>query len=225
MSTLEDFNFLSSQIAQINPTGPNSAEYNPTNTAAAACPTVNAEWGASSDLPPTPNQQLCECMYDALTCVPNDVPEEEIGELFGIVCGLGDDICAGIAANASSPQYGAYGMCNPTQQLGWALNVYYNSQSAAGNGASACDFSGSATTQTPTSPTGDCESLIQEAGQNGEGTVTSGPTATGGSGSGSGGSSSNAGVPGISHTSSFGMLQGSVYALVAVVSGAGMLIL
>jgi 1,3-beta-glucanosyltransferase GAS1 len=224
VSTLDDFNYLSSQIAQINPTGPNSAEYNPTNTAAAACPTVGSDWRASSDLPPTPNQQLCECMFNALTCVPNNVQDNEIGDLFGIVCGLSDTVCDGIVANATEGNYGAYGMCNPTQQLGWALNVYYNQQNAAGNAASACDFSGAAKTQQAAAPSGECEALINEAGQNGQGTVTSAPTATGGSGSG-GSSSSNAGVPGFSQSSTVGMFQAGVYLLVAAVSGAGMILL
>ena len=198
VSTLDDFNYLSSQIAQINPTGPNSASYSPTNTAAAACPTVNAEWGASSDLPPTPNKQLCECMFAALTCVPNNVDQDQYGDLFGYLCGT-DGVCDGITANATTAEYGSYGMCNPEQQLGWAMNAYYQVQVNNGNGASACDFSGSASTQAASSPTGECKTLISQAGSNGQGTVTSGPSATGGSGgSGGSGSSSGAGVPSIS---------------------------
>ena len=227
VSTLDDFNPLSSQIASINPTGPNSAQYNPTNTAAAACPSVNSAWQAASALPPTPNVQLCECMYNALTCVPNNVPTDQIGSLFGIVCGLGSSVCDGIAANATKGNYGAYGMCNPTQQLGWAMNVYYNQQGAARNGASACDFSGSAITQSATVPAGSCSALISQVGQNGQGTVTSAPTATGGSGGGSGGSgsSSSAGVPGFARSSTFGILEAGAYLLVAFVAGASMILL
>jgi hypothetical protein len=222
VSTLDDFNFLSSQIAQINPTGPNSAEYNPTNTAAAACPAVNSDWQAASNLPPTPNQQLCECMYSALACVPSDnIADDEIGSLFGIVCGLSTDVCNGIKADARAGDYGAYGMCNPTQQLGFALNAYYQQQLGAGNGASACDFSGSAQTQAATEPTGTCANLISQAGSDGQGTVTSGPSGTG-SGS---GSSSNAGSPGVSTPSNFGILQAGIYGMVAVVSLVGMIVL
>ena len=229
MSTLADFNYLSSQLANINPTGVNANDYTPTNTAAAACPTVDSEWQASSNLPPTPNQELCECMFNALTCVPNNVDPDSIGELFGVVCGLSKGVCDGITANATSGVYGAYGMCDATQQLGWALNSYYEQQKAAGNAASACDFSGSAKTQSPTSPTGSCASLINEAGNAGTGTVTSQPSGTGSSGSGSGSGSSSshssAGVPGISAPSNFGLLQVAFYLSVAFVSGAGMILL
>lgn len=230
VSTLADFNFLATQIANANPTGVNSASYNPTNTAAASCPAVNSDWRASEELPPTPNQQLCECMYSALTCVPNSVDAEEIGDLFGVVCGLADGVCDGIIANATSGAYGAYGMCNPQQQLGWALNTYYERARAAGNGASACDFSGSATTQSPVTPTGTCQQLIQQAGSGGTGTVTSAPSGTGraSGGGGSGGSSSstsNAGVPSFSTPSHFGFLPVAFYVSIAFVSGAGMILL
>ncbi|KAJ9604046.1 1 3-beta-glucanosyltransferase gel4 [Cladophialophora chaetospira] len=236
VSTLADFNALSSQIAKISPTGVNSASYSPTNTAAAACPSVNNDWQASSNLPPTPNQELCECMYNALTCRPNNVDDDSVGDLFGIVCGLGQGTCDGITANATTGDYGAYGMCNPQQQLGWALNSYYEQQNAAGNGASACDFSGSATSTAASSPTGNCAALISQAGSAGTGTVTSAPSGTGGSGSGSGSggsgsgstsgsSSSNAGVPGYSSSSHFGFLTVAAALTFAFVSGAGMILL
>jgi hypothetical protein len=170
-------------------------------------------------------------MFNALTCVPNNVATDEIGDLFGIVCGLGSNTCAGIEANGTNGDYGAYGMCNPTQQLGWALNDYYEQQAASGNGASACDFSGSAKTQNPTSPTGTCATLISQAGNEGTGTVTSQPSGTGSSGSsgssGSGGSSSSksAGAPGFSAPAHVGLLQVVLYVTVALVSGAGMIVL
>lgn len=232
VSTLADFNYLSSQLAQIDPTGVNANSYSPTNTAAQSCPTVGSAWQASSDLPPTPNQQLCECMFNALTCVPNNVSPDDAGDLFGIVCGLGENTCAGITANATNGVYGAYGMCNPTQQLGWALNSYYEQQAAAGNGASACAFSGSAKSQSPASPTGTCASLISQAGSQGTGTVTSRPSGTGSSGgsggsggSGSSSSSSKSGAPGFSAPVHVGWLQVVFYGAIACVSGAGMIFL
>lgn len=231
VSTLDDFNNLASEIAKVTPSGPNSADYNPTNTAPASCPSVNSDWRADSALPPTPNQELCECMYSALNCVPNNVAEDQAGDLFGVVCGLGQGTCDGIRSNATTGEYGAYGMCNPKQQLGWALNAYYNQQARAGNAASACDFSGSATTQSAVSPTGQCKDLISQAGNNGQGTVTSAPTSvggSGGSGSGSGsGSSSGSGnaAPGVSHYSNVGLFQVALYLSIAFTSGMGMILL
>ena len=168
-------------------------------------------------------------MDKALNCIPSQqINNDNIGDFFGLVCGLSQSACAGIAANATTGDYGAYGMCDPMQKLGWALNSYYEQQLAAGNGASACDFSGSATMQAAASPTGQCSSLISQAGSGGTGTVTSAPTATGGSsGSGSSRTGSSAGVPGQSTVASlnFGYVQLGLYIVCAFVAGAGMIIL
>ncbi|KAK3077518.1 hypothetical protein LTR53_020678, partial [Teratosphaeriaceae sp. CCFEE 6253] len=65
-------------------------------------------------------------MYNTLGCVVAPATSEgDFGTLFGTVCGYGDNICAGIAANASTGTYGAYGMCNATEQLAYAFNQYY----------------------------------------------------------------------------------------------------
>ena len=177
-------------------------------------------------------------MEAALTCIPaNSVSDDGIGELFGVVCGLSSAACAGIQANGTTGDYGAYAMCDSRQQLGWALNAYYAEQTSKGNGPSACGFSGSATTQNPVSPTGSCKTLIAEAGGAGTGTVTSAPSGTGSSSgsSSSGGSSSSsgkssssgsAGVPGISNTNiHFGYVQVGLYALVAFGSALAMIML
>jgi len=181
-------------------------------------------------------------MDKALTCVPSsEVNTDNIGDFFGVLCGLGDGSqCDGIATNATSGDYGAYGMCDPMEQLGWALNAYYVQQQQAGNGASACDFSGSATTQAAVSPTGNCASLISQAGNAGTGTVTSAPTGTGSSGgSGGSGGSSSSGGSGSSSSSkgaaahgqstvaslNFGSLQMGLYIVCAVFTGAGMILL
>lgn len=237
-SKLPDYANLQSELASIAPSAVNSASYSPSNSAQ-ACPTVGSDWNAATALPPTPNAELCDCMDKALTCVPsNEVTTENVGEVFGVLCGLGTGSqCDGIATNGSSGTYGAYGMCNPMQQLGWALNAYYEQQQAAGNGASACDFSGSASTQSPVAPTGTCASLVSQAGGGGTGTVTSAPTNTGSSGGGSSGSgssgsgssssSSGSGISGQSTLASinFGAIQMGLYMVCAVVTGAGMILL
>jgi 1,3-beta-glucanosyltransferase GAS1 len=208
--------------------------YKPTNTAARACPVEDASWGAASNLPPTPNEELCGCMVKALSCVASpNVQETEYNDLFGTVCGLVDGVCGGIAANATTGTYGAYGMCNAKEQLDYAFNAYYQNQVAAGNGASACDFKGAATTQSATAPTGNCKALISQAGSGGTGTVTSAPTGTGGSSSGgssssgSGSSSSKSGTAGIMTTPSLdlGMLHMGAYVFCAMLAGMGMILL
>ena len=89
--------------------------------------------------------------------------------------------------------------------------------------ASACDFGGSATTKAAASATGDCKALISQAGPQGTGTVTSGPTASGGSGS--GGSSGNA-APRFGSSAVFGT-EGAIaaYMSLALISGVCMVFL
>ena len=228
VSTLDDFNNLASQIASVTPSGVQAGSYNPTNTAPANCPSVVAtgtsRWQASNTLPPTPNKQLCQCMYNALSCVPNRVSDDEAGSLFGTVCGLGQSagVCAGITNNATTGKYGAYGMCNATEQLGWALNAYYLAQPSA-NRASACNFGGSATLKSGASPTGQCSSLIAQAGPQGTGSVSAQPSGSGSKGSGSGSGNAAAGLGGkaVLHT------QTAIwtYVSLALVSGVAMIFL
>lgn len=231
VSTLADFDNLSSRIAGITPSSVNSASYTPTNTAPASCPSVGSSWAASNTLPPTPNRELCQCMYGALSCIPQGVSEDNAGDLFGTVCGLGQSqgVCAGITNNATTGTYGAYGMCNATEQLGWALNAYYLAQNSQ-NRASACNFGGSATLQSSASPTGTCKSLIAEAGAQGTGTVTSAPSGTGASSGSSGGKSSGSGsgnaAPRFGSTAVFGTeIAVAAYMSLAFVSGCFMIFL
>lgn len=205
--------------------------YTPSNSAA-SCPSQASDWTAkATPLPPTPNKQLCTCMYQSLGCVVASGTEtSDYGTLFGTVCGLGDDTCAGIAANSTTGTYGAYGMCNSTEQLAYAFNNYYAAQSSV---ASACDFSGAAATQAASTGGSSCSSLMAEAGTAGTGTVTSSPSGTGGTGSGSGSGSSASSassskgaagmntVPGVES----GLLPMGFIVTLAMVSGAGMLLL
>jgi len=225
VSTRDDFNNLASQIASINPTGVNSAQFSPTNSPV-ACPTQNSNWSPkASPLPPSPNEQLCQCMYNSLSCVPaNSVTSDDYGALFGTVCGLGASkgVCNGIAANATTGTYGAYGMCNATEQLGFALNQYYVQN---GKSAGACAFSGSATLKAASTATGSCASLMSQAGTAGTGKVTASPVSGGSGSGGSGGTTGNA-APGP-------MVQGvlssfvpmAVMIAVGVLSGSGMILL
>ncbi|KAI9822338.1 MAG: 1,3-beta-glucanosyltransferase gas1 [Pycnora praestabilis] len=233
-SKLPDFTALSSQIAMVTPSGVNSASYTPTNTQAQACPTVGSDWEAASALPPTPNEQLCGCMIQGLSCVAkSNINDTEVETLFGTVCGLSAGVCDAITPNGTTGIYGAYSMCNSTEQLSWAFNAYYLKQQ---NNPSACAFGGAGQTQASATPTGNCKSLLSQAGTAGTGTVTSAPTGTGssggsGSGSGSSGSSSSTATKkaaaGMVTVPSFdlGLLQLGAYVVGAVLTGAGMILL
>jgi len=224
VSTLVDFDNLSSQIAKVTPSGVNSADYKPTNTEVRDCPKVNdVTWAAkATPLPPAANPALCGCMMDSLTCVvDSSVSADDYGDLFGVVCGLPGSPCAGIQHNATTGTYGAYGMCNSTEQLAFALNQYSNSQSTGG-----CDFSGSATTKEAAAATGNCKALMSQAGSAGTGTVTSAPTGAGGAAA-SGTAAKKTGAAGALTIPSFnfGLMQLGIYVFGATLSGAAMILL
>ncbi|KAI7976421.1 hypothetical protein EIK77_000878 [Talaromyces pinophilus] len=224
VSTRSDYNSFSTEIAKATPSGVNSASYTATNTALQACPTIDSLWKASSTLPPTPDEDLCDCMAKSLTCVVSDsVSSSDYGDLFDLIYGFGvSDYVSGIQTNATSGVYGAYSMCALKDQLSWALNAYYSVQSAKGNGANACDFSSSATTQAATTSGSACSTKLAAVGTAGTGTASG----AGATGTGSSSSSSGAAYPGASPSAVFvGTWQLSAYILAAVLSGGAMLVL
>ncbi|KAH8727037.1 1,3-beta-glucanosyltransferase gel4 precursor [Phaeosphaeriaceae sp. PMI808] len=223
VQTNKDFENLSKQIAKATPSGVKMDSYNPSNTAAAACPKVTAgKWEAqSSPLPPAANAQLCSCMTETLSCVVADnVVEKDFADMFGFICGeKKGQYCAGINKNVSSTApYGAYGMCNSREQLSFALNAYAK---AVPNG---CGFKGKATSKvavaTPTAS--GCSSLIQAAGAAGTGVVSGGASAPKASGSGTASGSTNA-ASGLSVSS--GVFGLGLYVVGAVASGMAMILL
>lgn len=167
-------------------------------------------------------------MMDSLECtVKGKMDGEKVGEVFGTVCGY--DVCDGVSANATTGDYGAYSVCTPKEQLAYAMNVYYKQQKAKGNGASACNFDGAATTKTSSSPSGTCSALLKEAGSAGTGTVTSSPTGNANQVSASG-SASASGSEGAAHMVApgavrVGVWQFGAYLATAAVAGAGMILL
>lgn len=224
VSTLTDYSAFSTEIVSATPTGTSKSDYTITNTALQACPTIDSNWAANSVLPPTPDATLCDCMVASLTCVVDDsVSSSDYGDLFSYFYGLGDSAYyEGIYANGTSGVYGAYSMCNPKDQLSWAMNAYYEVQSAKGNGASACSFSGSASTQSATTSGSTCTSLLAAVGTAGTGSV-SGAAATGTATS---SSSSGAAFHTSAPTAVFvGTWQMGAYIVAAVLSGGAMLIL
>jgi hypothetical protein len=209
----------------------NMKDYNPTNTAAAKCPATNTEWAAvATPLPPTANKDACSCMMDTLSCVVNSgkVDEKKYGDLFGTVCGYKDGkYCAGINKNMTMGGYGAYGMCNSTEQLSFALNQYYKDNQQSNDG---CNFKGQAMKKAAASSTPSaCAGLLKQAGADGTGTVTSAPTSTGGSSSGGsggkGGSTTGAAAGLVIPKFESGLIGLSFYIGAAVMSGMAMILL
>jgi len=223
ISTLGDYGRFESVITKATPTGVNAASYTPSNSPQ-ACPTQNSIWAAASQLPPTPDSNLCDCMFKTLSCVPSSsLNSSDYGTLFGYVCGLqGGKFCSGIAANATTGNYGAYGMCSPEQQLGNVLNAYYKGNS---NQASACAFGGSATIQSAASATGTCSSSLSSAAAHN--TATAQPMGSSGSGSNSASHSPSTGAAPLRRIGGFdiGSLLGAFVAQLAVISVIGMVVL
>lgn len=215
----DDFDNLSSEIAKATPSGVQMNSYNPTNTAAASCPSVGSDWGAeATPLPPVANAQACSCMMDTLGCTVKDsIDEDDYGDLFGTLCGFEEGkYCAGINRNMTVGPYGAYGMCAPKEQLAFALNAYYVGQNKASD---ACGFKGSATIKAAASTTAaSCSTLLAQAGEDGTGTVTAAP--------GAGATGSTGAAPGITIPQvQFGVLGLGVYILGAAASGVAMILL
>ena len=204
------------------------ASYQVSNTAARSCPTTDSSWAAATKLPPTPNQQLCGCMIQNLTCVPKpDLATKNYQDIFDTACGLTKDLCDGITPNGTTGTYGAYSVCNATERLAWAMDAYYQQQKMTNSAnTNACDFNGQGTTQTPSTPSGDCAPLVSQAGSAGTGSVTSQPTNTNAIGSGSGGGAAASSTSGIAGAVTvpkfdFGLLTLGAYVTVAMVAGAG----
>lgn len=221
---LPDFAVYSSKIAQVTPSGVESAKYSPTNSAQ-ACPTIGSTWDAVDTLPPQPNEAICDCMVKNLTCTAaNELSDDDTKKQLDYVCdpGLGQ-YCSGITANGSDGVYGAFSMCTAVQRLSWAFNTYYLNQTA-NNPANdnPCDFKGTAVKQTPKSDSA-CNAAVSQAGPSGTGVITSAPSGTD-TGSSSPTHKSAAGLVTIP-TFDFGMLQLGTYLVFAALAGAGMILL
>ena len=190
VSTLSDFNNLKTQLASISPTLASAAQASSSSVSATSCPTVGSDWAASTELPPSPNSAVCDCMQKSLTCVvSDDVSSSDYGDLFAYVCGLIS--CESVNGNGTTGEYGAYSPCSDKQRMDFILNLYYEEN---GGSSDACDFSGSASTQSAATASS-CTAYLLSAGSSGLGTVKASATATGtatGS-SGSSGSSKSSG--------------------------------
>ncbi|CCH46147.1 putative secreted protein [Wickerhamomyces ciferrii] len=200
VKTLDDFNYLSKELANISPTSAKSSDVSATTI---SCPSQAASWKASTDLPPTPEESVCECLSDSLSCVvSDDVAKKEYGDLYGSVCGEID--CSGIQANASKGEYGTYSYCDDKTKLSFLLNEYYQQN---GKKESACSFDGSASLNSGASTASSCSSVLSAASNS---QSVSGSSGSGSSGSSGSGSSSSGGSSSSSSSSSSGSSSGHI---------------
>ncbi|KAJ6113856.1 hypothetical protein N7523_007173 [Penicillium sp. IBT 18751x] len=224
VSTLSDYSYLSKQMASVSPSGVNSASYSVSTTVGQACPTVGSDWLAASKLPPAPNADLCECMYNTLDCVPvDDITDKQYTNTFSYLGGK-DGVLDGVTGNATEGVYGAYSMCNKNQRLAWAMNRYYQLQGSSDN---ACGFSGAGKKVTGKSASGSCSSLMKAAGTAGTGSVSGSLAASTGGGSSAATSTSKGAAAGLTGPKAVfvGGWHAGAYLVAAVASGAFMIML
>lgn len=215
VSIMAGYTSLSSRLAEVSPSSVSSDEYTPTNSPA-ACPSVGENWAVRGEvLPPTPDAELCDCMFNTLSCVPDvGLDTSAYGDIFGYICGQDPNACAGISGNTSRGVYGAYIMCNTTVQLGHVLDQYYRNQDSA---PSACDFSGQAIVTRAAATASGCSAKLAEASS------SNNAAASGGSGS---STSDNFGAPSMSTLRvGYGNIAMGLYAVIAMLTGAAVILL
>lgn len=182
VSTLPDFNNLSSQMAKISPSSINSKDYKPSQTVGGvSCPDFNANWKGSPTLPPTPKIGTCQCINDGSSCVVNsDTNAKNYGDLFGELCGNLQVDCSEINSNGTSGTYGDLSFCDAKQKLNFLMGKYYNSQN--GN-SQACDFSSQASIVQNPKTGSNCQNAQATAVSSGGSSGSGGAAASGSSGS------------------------------------------
>lgn len=225
-STLKDYDTLKTRMSSVKPSSTAMSAYQPTNSPA-ACPAVTDDWAVKGNvLPPTPDSSLCDCMFSALSCVPDSSTEpKDYGSIFGFICGADPEACVGINGNTTSGVYGAYSMCNAKQQLGYVLDQYYANQKFAKD---ACDFKGKAAVRNPQEDSKCTAALASASAANSVAATATSDAGSGGSGAGGeAAASSNAAAGAGPFRGGFAMgeLAMGLYVVVAMGVGAGMVLL
>lgn len=217
VSTMDNYDVLSTKLASVAPSSTSMDAYSATNSAQ-SCPVVGDSWQANEVLPPTPNRDLCECMYKSLTCQPAaSLDVEDYGDIFNYVCANDEDACSSIKHDEATGVYGPYIGCNSTQQLGAILQAYYENQNSA---STACDFDGDATINSEPASNSTCDTLMEAASSS----ASSVATATG-SGSSSSSTANFAAPLGRMEQVSFGSVAVGMYMVMAAGVGAAMVAL
>ncbi|EPY52463.1 cell wall protein Gas1 [Schizosaccharomyces cryophilus OY26] len=223
VSTLTDFSHLSSMYASVQPSSTQSSSMSLTSSGQ-SCAATQSAWKAATDLPPTPSEDVCECMDKSRECVVVDsVDSDDYGDLFSYVCSKIN--CDAINANGTYPgKYGSFSYCDAKQKLNYVLNAYHEQKGG-------CDFSGSATSTSAASATGACSSYLSAAGSSGtnvisvtpdqnavsKGNGTDNMSSTYGGSSGKNSSNSSSGNEKSAASSSFN--TNAIVALVSMIAG------
>lgn len=168
VTTGSDFNALVSQYSQVNASNTPSKS-SAGNTNYPGCPAQNTTFLASSSLPPTPNDQSCQCLETTLSCTFTPQTNNYtaiVGELLDTGCSLlgqAGGNCNDIASSGASGTYGRVSFCDPRKELhelnatfsltivpcysiatklSFVFSEYYQ---ANNRNPQSCDFAGNAT--------------------------------------------------------------------------------
>ncbi|WRT68843.1 uncharacterized protein IL334_005824 [Kwoniella shivajii] len=149
VTTSDDFTRLSTQYNATAP--PNSPAQSSVTAGQTDCPSESATFIASNTLPPTPNEDVCNCINQkSLACLVLQKTANSptiVGDLLNYACQLlgsstnGSASCDPIGGNGTSGTYGQLSYCSPAIKLSYAMSAYYEFNPIE----SSCDFSGNAT--------------------------------------------------------------------------------
>ncbi|KAG8957819.1 1,3-beta-glucanosyltransferase gas1, partial [Tulasnella sp. 408] len=149
VTTSDDFARLQTQynaISFINSPAQSAAGSN----TQATCPPKSTAFLASTTLPPTPLNNVCDCLEkSAFSCVFSNTKSSNtspiIGELLNYACsqlGTLGGSCVPIGADGAAGTYGPFSVCDPATKLSYALSAYYEGSNRQ---AAACVFGGNST--------------------------------------------------------------------------------
>ncbi|ORX38966.1 putative 1,3-beta-glucanosyltransferase [Kockovaella imperatae] len=148
VDTTSDFERLAKQYGNVTlPTSPTQSN---SQSSTLQCPAENSTLEASSDLPPTPDASVCNCLnQNAFSCriIQSSANQPAIvGELTNYACSLlgssgAQASCNAIAGNGTSGTYGELSFCSPAIKLSYAMSAYYMFNPVS----TSCDFGGNAT--------------------------------------------------------------------------------
>lgn len=178
VKTLDDYSYYLKEINSISPSLAKSGDASLKAASTLQCPASADTWKASPTLPPTPDEDVCDCISTSLSCVVADsVDKSDYGDLYGYLCSKID--CSDITSDGSKGKYGSVSYCSEKDKLSYILNSYYEKQN---KDKLACDFSGSASLNKSAKTGLSCSLKIAKASSGG---------GSAGSSGGSGGSSSS----------------------------------
>ncbi|RSH78803.1 1,3-beta-glucanosyltransferase gas1 [Apiotrichum porosum] len=182
VTTSDDFTRLATQYNATSP--PNSPAQSSVTATELTCPDESSSLLASTNLPPTPQESVCDCINSqALACriiaATADSPNK-IGALTDYACSLlgssnSTVTCSSIAGDGTTGVYGQLAMCSPEIKLNYVMSAWYESNGLA----SSCDFDGNATLSSNMPNTADDANTAAQACLANQSTVVT-PTAQSG---------------------------------------------